>query len=94
VFADAYFVTLSGVAAFGASVGAVCRCERNRRVADATFSGFFAVAPLTGVAVGFGELTTFAGLATGDGRGDGCAARTGVASKPTATSDTAKRRII
>ena len=52
LFADAYFVTLSGATAFGASVGAVCRCrcERNRLVADATFSGFFAVAPLTGVA--------------------------------------------
>jgi hypothetical protein len=89
-------VTLSGVTTFGASVGAVCRCrcKRDRLVADATFSGFFTAAPLAGEAVGFGELNTFAGLTSGDGLGDGCAASTGVASKLMAASDTAKRRII
>jgi hypothetical protein len=93
---DAYFVMLSGVTTFGASVGAVCRCrcERDRPVADATFSDLLAAAPLAGVVAGFGELTIFAGLAAGDGLGDGCAASTGVASRLIAASDTAKRRII
>jgi len=63
-------------------------------VADATFFGFLAAAAFAGVVVGFGELNTFAGLTSGDGLGDGCAARTGVASKLIAASDTAKRRII
>ena len=91
-----YFVTLSGVTTFGASVGAVCRCrcKRDRLVADATFFGLLAAAAFAGVAVGFGELKTFAGLIAGDGLGDGCAARTGVASKLIAASDTAKRCII
>jgi len=66
-------------------------------VADATFFGLLAAAAFADHHARKGrrgELNTFAGLTSGDGLGDGCAARTGVASKLIAASDTAKRRII
>jgi hypothetical protein len=84
--APAFDAVDPSVAAFTATRCTRCRC--------ATLCGFVTDAAFAGVTVGFGELATFAGLAAGDGLGDGSAANADVASNDIARNGTAIRFIM